>query len=147
MIPIMVEADVVITSARPRVWEHLGVPPLQGTWVRITGYGGTGPWRERVAFGDDAAVAGGLVEPGDPPAFVGDAIADPLTGIVAAGAALAGLAGGGGLVVDVAMREVAGWLARPQGVDSGLEADPGAWIPTVGRRPAGRRSPPGATGL
>ncbi len=59
--PLMEEADVVITSGRPRVWEQLGIPPLRGTWVHITGYGATGPWRNRVAFGDDAAVAGGLV--------------------------------------------------------------------------------------
>jgi crotonobetainyl-CoA:carnitine CoA-transferase CaiB-like acyl-CoA transferase len=144
---IMAEADIVITSARPRVWEHLGVPPLRGTWVRITGYGSTGPWRERVAFGDDAAVAGGLVRHGDRPAFVGDAIADPLTGMVAAGAALAGLSDGGGRVVDVAMREVAGWLARPPGGDCGGEADKGTGMSAPGRPVTGRRSPPGHTGL
>ncbi|HEY2302676.1 MAG TPA: CoA transferase [Acidimicrobiales bacterium] len=111
--PLMEEADVVITSGRPRVWEQLGIPPLPGTWVHITGYGATGPWRNRVAFGDDAAVAGGLVAAGPTPGFVGDAIADPLTGIMAAAAALSGLEAGGGRVVDVAMREVAGWLSRP----------------------------------
>jgi crotonobetainyl-CoA:carnitine CoA-transferase CaiB-like acyl-CoA transferase len=108
--PLLQEADVVITSARPRVWEQLGNPQFPGTWVQITGYGRTGPWRERVAFGDDAAVAGGLFTGGDPPAFVGDAIADPLTGMVAAWAALVGLAAGGGLIADVSMREVAGWV-------------------------------------
>jgi crotonobetainyl-CoA:carnitine CoA-transferase CaiB-like acyl-CoA transferase len=111
-IPLLEDADVVITSARPRVWDQLGVARLPGTWVQITGYGRTGPWRQRVAFGDDAAVAGGLVARGDPPAFVGDAIADPLTGMVAAWAALAGWQAGGGLVVDIAMREVAGWMSR-----------------------------------
>jgi crotonobetainyl-CoA:carnitine CoA-transferase CaiB-like acyl-CoA transferase len=125
-LPMMEEADVVITSGRPRVWEHLGVPPLPGTWVRITGYGSTGPWRERVAFGDDAAVAGGLIWPGDPPAFVGDAIADPLTGIMAAAAAVAGLATGGGLMVDLAMREVAAWLGRPGSGDRIADLDVGA---------------------
>jgi hypothetical protein len=118
VIPMMEDADVVITSGRPRVWEQLAIPPLRGTWVRITGYGSTGPWRNRVAFGDDAAVAGGLVEPGPPPSFIGDAIADPLTGIVAAAAALAGLDDGGRQVVDVAMREVAAWHAQPRPVAS-----------------------------
>jgi hypothetical protein len=115
VIPMMEDADVIITSGRPRVWEQLAVPPLRGTWVRITGYGSTGPWRNRVAFGDDAAVAGGLIdsEPHQPPSFVGDAIADPLTGIVAAAAALTGLENGGRQVMDVAMREVAGYLRRP----------------------------------
>jgi crotonobetainyl-CoA:carnitine CoA-transferase CaiB-like acyl-CoA transferase len=111
-IPLLEDADVVITSARPRVWDQLGVPRLPGTWVQITGYGRTGPWRDRVAFGDDAAVAGGLITPGDPPAFIGDAIADPLTGMVAAWAALAGWQAGGGVIVDIAMREVAGWISR-----------------------------------
>jgi crotonobetainyl-CoA:carnitine CoA-transferase CaiB-like acyl-CoA transferase len=133
VISMMEDADVVITSARPRVWEQLAIPPLRGTWVRISGYGSTGPWRNRVAFGDDAAVAGGLVEwdtptklgdgaaggpveSGHRPSFVGDAIADPLSGILAAAAALSGLERGGGQVFDVAMREVAGWLGRPGSV-------------------------------
>jgi hypothetical protein len=124
-IPLMEDADIVITSGRSRVWEQLGVPPLRGTWVRISGYGSTGPWRNRVAFGDDAAVAGGLVEPGESPSFVGDAIADPLTGMVAAAAALSSLDNGGGAVIDVAMREVVGWLARP-----GPVASPGSWAST-----------------
>jgi crotonobetainyl-CoA:carnitine CoA-transferase CaiB-like acyl-CoA transferase len=148
---LMSQADVVITSGRPRVWDHLGLPPLPGTWVRITGYGSSGPWRERVAFGDDAAVAGGLVRSGPSPAFVGDAIADPLTGIVAAGAALAGLADGGGRVVDVAMREVAGWLIRQDAVDAWSEAGLGGGPAVTGRDPGGRRAggrrpPTGASG-
>jgi crotonobetainyl-CoA:carnitine CoA-transferase CaiB-like acyl-CoA transferase len=110
--PLLQQAEVIITSARPRVWQQLGNPQFPGTWVQISGYGRTGPWRDRVAFGDDAAVAGGLYTPGDPPGFVGDAIADPLTGMVAAWAALVGLQAGGGLIVDVAMREVAGWVVR-----------------------------------
>jgi hypothetical protein len=114
-VPLMEEADVIITSGRPRVWEQLGVPPLRGTWVHITGYGAAGPWSNRVAFGDDAAIAGGLInwQPGPGgPGFVGDAIADPLTGIMAAAAALSGLQAGGGRVIDVAMREVVGWLSQ-----------------------------------
>jgi hypothetical protein len=113
-LPLLEQADVVITSARPRVWEQLGLRELPGTWVQITGYGRSGPWRQRVAFGDDAAVAGGLIKAPtatEPPAFIADAIADPLTGMVAAWGALTSLAdGAGGVVVDVAMREVAGWI-------------------------------------
>jgi crotonobetainyl-CoA:carnitine CoA-transferase CaiB-like acyl-CoA transferase len=110
-VPLLEQADVVITSARPRVWQQLGLRELPGVWVQISGYGSSGPWRQRVAFGDDAAVAGGLVTATDPPAFIGDAIADPLTGMVAAWGALTALATGQrGVVVDVAMREVAGWI-------------------------------------
>ena len=60
------DADVLVTSARPRALEQLVLDLEQRVmerglvWVAITGYGLTGDWRDRVAFGDDAAVAGGL---------------------------------------------------------------------------------------
>jgi crotonobetainyl-CoA:carnitine CoA-transferase CaiB-like acyl-CoA transferase len=111
-------ADVVITSARPRALHQLGLDPLAEaaarpglTWVAVTGYGLTGPWCDRVAYGDDAAAAGGLVT-GDPPVFCADAAADPATGLYAAIAAVA-LARAGGGVVDVALSGVARHLARP----------------------------------
>ncbi len=60
---------------------------------------------ERVAFGDDAAVAGGLVGPGV--VFIGDAIADPLTGLAATKAVLDALGRGGGETIEIALAEVA----------------------------------------
>jgi hypothetical protein len=58
-------------------------------WTSITGHGRAGAAGDRVAFGDDAAVAGGLVRwAADTPMFLGDAVADPLTGMVAAAATL-----------------------------------------------------------
>ena len=102
-----------------------------GVWVSITGYGRTSPGRDWVAFGDDAAVAGGITaltgEPGGPPLFCADAYADPVAGIHAAAGALAALAGGGAWLVDVSMRDaVASLLAgatpeRPS-VPVGVEA-------------------------
>lgn len=113
-------ADVVVESSRPRALAQLGVTPEAflgsrpgRTWVSITGYGRTGPDASRVAFGDDAAVAGGLVardERGDP-FFCGDAVADPLSGLVAAAAAWDARAAGGGRLVAVAMAAVARALA------------------------------------
>lgn len=112
-------ADAVIDSSRPRALAQLGIraeeragPDL--TWISITGYGRTGPWAGRVAFGDDAAVAGGLVarDSHHEPVFCGDALADPLSGLVAAAAGARALAQGGGLV-SVAMAEVAAWAAAP----------------------------------
>jgi hypothetical protein len=82
-------------------------------WLSITGYGRDNP--ERVAFGDDAAVAGGLVG-GDrdgEPVFCADAIADPLTGIAGALAVAQSLAGGGGELIDLSMRSVAAAFADP----------------------------------
>ncbi len=105
-------ADVVIEGSRPGGLRRRGlgaeqVPTRAGrVWVRITGYGSE--HADRVAFGDDAAVAGGLVRWRDgAPVFVGDAIADPLTGLHAALAVLESLAGGGGTIIDIAMATVA----------------------------------------
>lgn len=109
-------ADVVIEASRPRALRQLGLAPEQlphrpgRVWIGITGYGRGHP--DLVAFGDDAAVAGGLVGWSDgAPVFCADAVADPLTGLVAALAALASLAAGGGLLIDVAMRDVAAAFA------------------------------------
>jgi crotonobetainyl-CoA:carnitine CoA-transferase CaiB-like acyl-CoA transferase len=116
------EADVVIESSRPRALEQLGCGPgdVDGApgkvWISITGYGRGEPQRDWVAFGDDAAVAGGLVvwEDDQHPMFCGDALADPVTGMVAAAAAFESIAGGGGVVLDVAMARCAAWLAPPR---------------------------------
>ena len=108
-------ADIIIEGSRPRAFEQLGIEPSEVVgarpgvvWVSITAYGRTGPWRNWSGFGDDAAAAGGLVDRVDgAPRFVGDAIADPLTGLVAASAVLDAVAHGGGVHIDVALREVA----------------------------------------
>lgn len=107
-------ADVVIEASRPRALEQAGlnastrVPRPGRVWVKITGYGSGPDTGGRVAFGDDAAVAGGLVgaSPGGP-VFCADAIADPLTGLEAARAVLEALSRGGGEILDIAMAGVA----------------------------------------
>ena len=109
---LVAAADMVIEASRPRALEHLGVyPQAHQAWISITGYGRTGPWRNRVALGDDAAAGAGLVtqeDEGGPPLFCADAAADPITGVHAAVAALAAVVGGIGGVTDIAMREVVG---------------------------------------
>jgi len=119
-------ADVVVEGSRPRALEQLGIVAEDllteaarsgagpRVWASITGYGRAAPGRDWVAFGDDAAVAGGLVawdEAG--PCFLADAVADPCSGLVAAAAALAALAAGGRWLLDVSMRHVAAHLAGP----------------------------------
>lgn len=106
------ETDVLVTSARPAALARLGLVPEKWpdlTWVAITAHGFHGPGAERVGFGDDCAVAGGLVhwESGEP-RFLGDALADPLTGLEAARAVLAGQRG----LIDMAMARVAAAYAE-----------------------------------
>jgi hypothetical protein len=107
---LIAASNVVISSARPRAFENLGLSPGAVfarnpglIWVAITGYG----WGEpgRVAFGDDAAAAGGLVRwtRVGAPHFLGDALSDPLSGLVASAETLRSLATGGGELIDVAM--------------------------------------------
>jgi hypothetical protein len=82
-------------------------------WVSITGHG-----REanRVGFGDDAAVAGGLVAWDEAePCFAGDAIADPLAGIAAAGLVRSALTSGGRWLADVSLAGVAASVAEGLG--------------------------------
>ncbi len=113
-------ADVFITSARPRAFASLGLSPEslfaanpRLVWVAITGYGWAGEAAVRVAFGDDAAAAGGLLRwtADGAPRFLGDALSDPVTGLAAAVGALKGVARGAALV-DVALaRSAAGAAA------------------------------------
>lgn len=104
-------ADLVIEGSRPAALNRRGLGPEQvrarpgRIWLRITGYGTEGQHADRIAFGDDAAVAGGLAGAGV--TFVGDAIADPLTGLAATQAVLDSLMRGGGETVEIALAEVA----------------------------------------
>ena len=91
----------------------------------ISGYGSTGPSGHRVAFGDDAAVAGGLVSwDGPTPCFCGDAVADPVTGLAATAAVLAALEGGGARILEASMADVAGGVAGAELSVEGLVAVP-----------------------
>jgi hypothetical protein len=105
-------ADVVVVASRSRALAHVGLVAEDirpRVWLSITGYGRA---VDRVAFGDDAAVAGGLVAQDDRgPVFLADAIADPLTGVAGAVAVDAALRSGGRWVIDAAMARVSAWVA------------------------------------
>jgi len=107
---LLARADVVITSARPRALAWL--PPLLPAacvWIAIRAH----PDPSRVGFGDDCAVAGGLVgSVGGEPVFLGDAAADPLTGLAATAAAFRALALRRAGRVDLALSQVAAWAAH-----------------------------------
>ncbi len=134
-------ADIVIEASRPRALGALGLSPeaflaarAGRTWVSITGHGRSGVGSHRVAFGDDAAVAGGLVAWSEGrPVFCGDAIADPLTGLTAAFGALVSIADGGGLLVDAPMSAAAAFAGRgPRcpGAHGVHRGDDGRWVAT-----------------
>ncbi|GAY07656.1 CoA transferase [Pseudonocardia sp. N23] len=130
-------ADVVIEASRPRALRAWGLDAdtevaRGATWVSITAAGRTS---NRVGFGDDVAASAGLValDADGLPVFVGDAIADPLTGLTAAALALTAP----GRLHDVAMsRVVAATLdGSPGGPAAGPVAPPRA-RPVPGPAPA-----------
>ncbi len=122
---LLAAADIVIEGSRAAALERRGlgpddVRPRAGRiWLRINGYD---DHCGRPAFGDDAAVGGGLVgNAAGGPVFCGDAIADPLTGLEAAAAVVESLGRGGGELIGVSMAAVAATYAalpiRPSAQD------------------------------
>lgn len=108
---LVAAADIVVEASRPRALERFGLDAQAAcasgtTWVSITAHGRDSP---TVGFGDDVAASTGLVAPGgaEAPMFVGDAIADPLTGLTAAVRAMSIPPGGGpGHLWEVSMSDV-----------------------------------------
>lgn len=165
---LLARADIVIGSARPRAFAQLGLEPRDFlerhprlAWIAITAHGWYGDAGQRIGFGDDAAIAAGLVATGTDgrPGFVGDAIADPLTGIAAATAALEAWRRGTGGLFDVSLRATAERVAAARPLQPEERGVPmrrdGAWWLQVGacrrrvaapssRRAAGRAAAFGA---
>jgi crotonobetainyl-CoA:carnitine CoA-transferase CaiB-like acyl-CoA transferase len=153
------EADVVIEASRPRALAQFGIHPAEvlrsrpgKTWISITGYGRDDDNASRVAFGDDAAVAGGLVayDAAGDPVFCSDAIADPTVGLFAARDALESQLRGGGHLVEIEMARISARLAAPAATRSHKVARHGNdWVVSCGaehqvvaaaREPALRRA-------
>jgi crotonobetainyl-CoA:carnitine CoA-transferase CaiB-like acyl-CoA transferase len=114
---LLSKADIVIEASRPRALRQLGIhaeellqrnPHL--SWIAISGYGRGEPMENWIAYGDDAGVAAGLsqlmYETIGEHLIVGDAIADPLTGLHAALAAWASHLSGGGRLISLSLCEV-----------------------------------------
>ncbi len=138
-------ADVVVEASRPRALEQLGIDARAviangpRVWVSITGHGRDEPGCHRTAFGDDAAVAGGLVaDAGDGPCFVADAVADPLTGVAAAAAVLDALRCGSRVLLDVALARVAAQVAQSAGEERWRRGSDNDARPPRAPAPAGR---------
>ncbi|WP_411380784.1 CaiB/BaiF CoA transferase family protein [Pseudomonas sp. MPB26] len=115
------DADVLIENLRPGGLEKLGLgwdvlhalnPKL--TLVRISGYGQTGPYRDRPGFGAIGEAMGGIRyttgHPDSPPARVGVSLGDSLASLHGVIGALMSLlrvktGQGDGQVVDVSLAE------------------------------------------
>jgi hypothetical protein len=129
---LLATADVVIESSRPAALIRRGLGPASiaprdgRVWLRITGHGTQGQRADWVAFGDDAAVSGGLVHGSDDdPSFCGDAIADPLTGLEAAVEVARSLSRGGGELIEMSMAAVAAtYSALPRAEEINCTATP-----------------------
>jgi hypothetical protein len=118
---LVANADIVIEASRPRALQQIGLSPEQRglepgqVWLSITAHGRRSPARDWIGFGDDAAIAGGLScrDSGGRTVFCGDAIADPITGLVAALAVLRSLDRGGGQLIDISLSGVSSWASGP----------------------------------
>ena len=113
---LITEADVLIENFRPGTLERLGLGPdvllaLNPRLVisRVTGFGQTGPYRNRPGFATIAESMSGLAaisgEPGGQPLLPAIALTDEVTAIVAAFATMVALHSGVGQVVDVSLLE------------------------------------------
>ncbi|MFN5348610.1 MAG: CaiB/BaiF CoA transferase family protein [Polaromonas sp.] len=117
---LVLDADVLIENFRPGAMEGWGLGPdvLQALnprliMLRISGYGQTGPYRDRPGFGVVAEAMGGLrhltAEPGRIPVRVGVSIGDTLASLHGVVGILMALhhrhTAGTGQVIDVALYE------------------------------------------
>jgi hypothetical protein len=113
LLRLLRSTDIVVESSRPRALAQMGIDAVRLVetipglvWISITGHGRSEPEAGWVAFGDDAAAAGGAcVAAGsmESPIFCADAVADPLTGIHAALIAMASHQTGRARLVDVSL--------------------------------------------
>jgi crotonobetainyl-CoA:carnitine CoA-transferase CaiB-like acyl-CoA transferase len=106
---LVASADLVLEASRPRALRHFGIRAeeivARGTsWLSITARGRDS---NTIGFGDDvAACAGAVVRDDDDLLPVGDALADPVSGVAAAAAAVEALKSGASVLVDVSMVDV-----------------------------------------
>ncbi|ROO88722.1 CoA transferase family III [Actinocorallia herbida] len=152
---LVAAADIVIEASRPRALARWGLDAEAAaasgkTWVSITAHGRAS---DRVGFGDDVAASAGLVAR-DPsgPVFVGDAFADPLTGLTAAVLAASEPPAGAGVLWDLSMTDVvASTLPEsPTGLSPQAVSTSSGWVvetpdgPVPVAAPARRTGPTGA---
>ena len=137
-------ADVLVENFRPGTLERLGLAPqvLHETnpdliITRVTGFGQTGPYKDRAAFATQAEALSGFAalngEPGGQPLLPPIALTDELTALAAAFATMVAVHSGQGQVVDVSliesMLQIMGPLVPLYGVLGQTQERLGAGIP------------------
>ncbi len=147
LITLIRRADIVIESSRPRALMQLGIdadalvretPGL--VWLTVTGHGASGDAAMWAGIGNDCGVAGGLsralADASGAIGYVGDAIADPLTGITAAREGWRAFRSGTAQRIGFAMSAItARALAQEREHDpAALVRELRAWGAAVGKR-------------
>lgn len=137
-------ADVLVENFRPGTLERLGLAPevLHATnpalvITRVTGFGQTGPYRDRAAFATQAEALSGFAaingEPDGQPLLPPIALTDEIAGLVAAFATMVAVHSGTGQVVDVnlieSMLQLMGPLVPLYGLLGQTQERLGAGIP------------------
>ena len=118
------EANVLVENFRPGTLERLGLGPdvlharnPRLVITRVTGFGQTGPYRNRPGFATIAESMSGLAsisgEPDGQPLLPPIALTDEITAMVAAFATMVALHSGEGQVVDVSLLESAFQFMSP----------------------------------
>lgn len=122
LLELVRQSDVVVENFRPLTLEkwNLGFDVLSGVnpkiiLARVSGYGQSGPYRDRAGFASVAEAMGGLRHingfPGQPPPRTGISLGDSLAAMVAVQGILAALywrdclGGHKGQVIDVSLME------------------------------------------
>lgn len=159
LLDLVRRADVVIEASRPRALARLGLDASEhvsaGTiWLSITAEGRA---CDAIGFGDDVALGAGIaVRDGHELLPVGDALADPLSGVMGAAAVARALLEPRGVLLDLSMLDVCRASLRPEdalgaapaaGWPSGTDQSGAAsWpaLPPTPRVPSGRAPASGA---
>ena len=144
MLALLDGADVLVENFRPGTLERLGLGPEvllarnpDLVITRVTGFGQDGPYASRPGFATLAEAMSGLAaingEPEGAPLLPPIALADEVTGIVAAFATMVALHSGVGQVVDVSLLEslfqLMGPLPSLYAVSGELQPRMGAQLP------------------
>ncbi|MFT5530506.1 MAG: crotonobetainyl-CoA:carnitine CoA-transferase CaiB-like acyl-CoA transferase [Candidatus Poriferisodalaceae bacterium] len=141
---LLLDADVLVENFRPGKLEALGFDPDELiaanpklVVTRVTGFGQTGPYRDRAGFATLAEAMSGFAaingEPDGGPLLPPIAMTDELTGLAAAFATMVAVHGGGGQVADLnlleSMMQIMGPLMSAWKVSGYLQPRLGSGIP------------------